>query len=106
MAKFMLLWKKRELGEVTDLSADQPIMWGKLQPGSGLNNQFRELFAFIVDEEQMGVEPPFAAELLDDDNWWLVDERGHRWGISLPGVYLDDNTIGWRWRGEIPKWWA
>jgi hypothetical protein len=106
VSTFLLRWKRRELGEVTDLSVDQPTMCGRFQPGPGLTKRFRELFAFITDEDRMGEEPPFAAELLDDDNWWLVDEQGRRWGISLPGVHQDDNIIGWRWRGEIPEWWA
>jgi hypothetical protein len=106
IATFHLFWKTRELGEVFDLSADQPLMWGELRPGPGLDESFRGLFACIVDEDRTGQDPPFADELLDDENWWLVDSRGKRWGITMPGVYLDDNIIGWRWRGKIPKWWS
>ena len=106
MANFRLLWKTHELGEVFDLSADQPDMWGALLPGPDLKEPFRALFTFLADEDQMGQDPPFADELLDDDNWWLADGKGKRWGISLPGVNLDDCTIGFRWRGAIPEWWS
>jgi hypothetical protein len=104
MAAFRLFWKDRELGEVHDLSGDYPEVWATFRPGPGLDASFRELFAFLVDEERSAEEPPFAEELPDNDNWWLVDDRGKRWGISLPAVYLNDNTIAWRWRGESPTW--
>lgn len=35
--------------------------------------------------------------LLDDDNWFIIDDEKKRVGISLPGIYEEDNQINWRW---------
>src|SRR4051812_35298538 len=99
---YRLFWRDTDLGEVGDLTADYPEMWGAFVPGPGLDTTFQGLFAFVVDEDRIGEEPPFADELLDDENWWLVDGGGTRWGIFLPAVYAD-GAIGWRWRGEAPR---
>src|SRR5258708_3284710 len=104
MASFRLYWKKRQLEVIHDVSGDFPEMYGTFEP-TKLPRTFLELFNFFVDEEKKREEPPFAQELLDDDNWWLVDEQGGRWAIFIPGVYLDDGMVIWRWRtDEKPKW--
>lgn len=51
----------------------------------------------------MKMTPFFAIEkfddnLLDDDNWFIVDDEHKKVGISLPGIYEEDNEINWRWR--------
>ena len=84
-----------------DLAGDFPWVSGRFEP-TNLDDIFRGLFAFLVDEDGSTDEPPFADELLDEEQWWLADGRGKRWGISLPAVHLDDGTIAWRWRGERP----
>jgi hypothetical protein len=104
MFTFRLCWKDHDLGGVEDLSGDYPAVWATFRPGPGLDEAFRELFSFLVDEERCAEDPPFAADLLDEENWWLVDGRGKRWGITLPAVHLDDHTISWRWRGpDFPR---
>jgi hypothetical protein len=104
MATFRLLWKDRDLGEVSNLFGEFPWMSATFRPGRGLNKQFRKLFAFLAAEPPPAQDPPFAEDLLSDDHWWLVDDAEKRWGISLPAVFLDEGSISWRWRGEAPRW--
>src|SRR5262245_56031305 len=104
MSRLKLLWKSRELGSVSDVSGEYPWMHGAFKPATLLDEGFQALFIFLMDEERSNEEPPFNEELLDEGNWWLLDTRGNRWGISLPAVHLDEGTISWRWRGpEIPN---
>lgn len=103
MNSFRLFWKDKELGAILGLSADQPEMYGTLDPPK-LTQPFRELYEFITDEDNYDKDPPFDAELLNDENWYLLDEQGNRWEVYLPAIYPDDFMVCWRWRGEIPKW--
>lgn len=52
----------------------------------------------MVDEDVPSAIEKFDDELIDDDNWFIVDDKQKRVGISLPGIYEDDNEINWRWR--------
>ncbi len=103
MSKFRLFWKDKELGAIADLSSDQPEMYGTLDPPK-LKAPFRKLYEFMANEDNYEKDPPVDAELLNDENWYLVDEAGKRWEIFLPAIYPDDFTVIWRWRGPIPKW--
>jgi len=55
---------------------------------------YRDLFAFITDEDNALEEPPVAAEMLE--NWFIEDKDGKMRAIEIPAVH-DDNTIDWRW---------
>ena len=104
MPRFKLVWKRLELGSVSDVTGEYPWMHGVFKPAAGFDDKFRGLFTFLVDDERSNEEPPFGEELLDEGNWWLLDTRGGRWGIALPAVHLDEGSISWRWRGpEVPS---
>ena len=91
-----LLFQKTCLGEIDDLFFDQPEVHGSFRPASGIDD-FQRLFRWMVDEDNSSKEPPFDDELLNDDNWFVIDDAGQKRGITLPGVY-DDGEIIWRWR--------
>ncbi len=103
MNSFRLFWKDKELGTIIGLSADQPEIYGTLDPPK-LKQPFRKMYAFMADENNYDKDLPVDAELLNDENWYLLDGRGNRWEIFLPAIYPEDFMVSWRWRGEIPKW--
>jgi hypothetical protein len=84
------------LGEITDVEGEFPWMSGTLQPAPAAE-PFGAFFRWMTDEEHASQEPPFEADLLDDDNWFIQDEHGSKTGITVPAVY-GDGLISWRWR--------
>jgi len=93
-----LIFQSSCLGEIEDLFFDQPEVHGMFKPSAGIE-EFQQLFAWMVDEDNSSEEPPFDADLLDDSNWFVIDDSGERRGITVPGVYADGEII-WRWRNE------
>lgn len=59
---------------------------------------FHSFFNWMVDESNIGEDPPFPPELLDEDNWCIEEENGIKRGISIPAVHLFEKSISWRWR--------
>jgi hypothetical protein len=104
MDSYHLYSQDRDLGEVHHLSADFPHAWAHFSPSPGLEATILDLFSFLVDEDRSPEDPPFQTELLDEGNWYVVDTRGRRGGITVPAVYLDEGTIAWRFRGDRPDW--
>lgn len=91
-----LYYQNRCLGWVDGVFLDQPEVHGRFSPAAGIE-PFEDLFAWLVNEDNAGEEPPFDDALLDEANWFVVDNDGRKRGISVPGVY-DDGEIFWRWR--------
>ena len=91
-----LFFQSRCLGEIEDLFFDQPEVHGTFNPSEGIE-KFQHLFAWMVDEDNSSEEPPFDDDLLDDSNWFVIDDAGEKRGITVPGVYADREII-WRWR--------
>ncbi len=57
-----------------------------------------DFFAFMVNEDRdLDKGSPFPDDLLDDKNWWIVEEDGRRRGISVPAIH-DMDLAAWRWR--------
>jgi hypothetical protein len=94
-AFFVLYFGEERLGEVRDVEGDQPWMGGTFLPDERAS-QYRSFFQWMVDEDQTE-DPPFAPDLLDEENWFVCDASGKRRGISIPAVH-DDGAIAWRWR--------
>ena len=84
------------LGSVSGVSYDFPNFYGAFTPNANAEG-YRDLFAFLMDEDASG-EPPFSADLLDEDGWSLEVENGDRVPISLPAIDFDERTIDWRLR--------
>ena len=73
-----VLWRETEVGHIERVGYDFPHFYGRFVPSEHIE-QFRELFTFLMDEDATG-DPPFAADLLDDENWWIVRPSGDRIG--------------------------
>ena len=84
------------LGSIQNINYDFPHFYGKFTP-SAANEEFRKLFAFLMDENAEG-DPPLSAELLDEENWWIKMPDGERVDISIPAIDYNDGTIDWRMR--------
>ena len=91
-----VLWRDTEVGHIERVGYDFPHFYGRFVPSEHIE-QFRELFTFLMDEDATG-DPPFAADLLDDENWWIVRPSGDRIGIFIPAIDLADSSIDWRER--------
>lgn len=72
-------------------------MSGDLALELSLGQEYREFFAFMVDEDKGNIDPPFGPEFLDESNWFIEDDAGTRRGIEIPAVH-DDDSVMWRWR--------
>jgi hypothetical protein len=59
-------WKQTCVGMITDVNYDFPHFYGRFTPAAD-TDEFRQLFAFLMDEDATG-DPPFRPELLDDEN--------------------------------------
>lgn len=92
-----LYWKNTFIGTITEISGDFPWMSGTFHPLE-IDNNMRDFFNFMTDEENGYQEPPFPEDLLDDFNWTIENDKNECKGIYVPAVYLGDSTISWRWR--------
>ncbi len=91
-----LFFKETCLGEITDVCGESHWMSGTLTPTSDAAS-FQDFFRWMVDEENVSIDPPFDEVLLDEDNWFIEQEDGEKVGISVPAVH-ENCEIGWRWR--------
>lgn len=85
------------IGTIASPSQDGPWMSGDISLESSLAPDYREFFAYMVDEVRGDTDPPFGPEFLDESNWFIEDDDGLRRGIEVPAVH-DDDSIMWRWR--------
>ena len=92
-----LIHSNSVIGIITSPSQDGPWMSGDLNLESSVGPEYREFFAFMVDEDQGDTDPPFGPEFLDASNWFIEEDDGTRRGIEIPAVHNDD-SIMWRWR--------
>ena len=84
------------VGSIHSVNYDFPHYYAKFTADTS-NEDYRNLFAFLMDENANG-DPPFSAELLDEENWWIKMPDGSRVDISLPAIDYDDGTTDWRTR--------
>jgi hypothetical protein len=94
---YTLEWKQVPLGRVSQIVYEFPWFSATFAPDPQAAC-FHDFFAFMVDEDAQSQDPPFDAELLDEENWWLVDAQGRRTAISVPAVRVDKGDIAWRKR--------
>ncbi|MBZ5518839.1 hypothetical protein [Bacillus sp. KS1] len=94
----MFLYYQNEcLGKIEGVAVEGPWAYGKIIPNDKMEN-FKDFFRAVIDEDDPFAIEKFDDNLLDDDNWFIVDDEQKRVGISLPGIYEEDNEINWRWR--------
>jgi hypothetical protein len=90
-----LYFRDTLVGTITDVSGDFPWMDGRFHTANP-SPVLIELMRWMTAEEAIGQEPPFAEDLLDGNNWQIVDGNEVR-GIIVPGLHTD-GTVCWRWR--------
>ena len=91
-----VVWRETIIGHIQRVGYDFPHFYGHFVASTNFD-QFRELFDFLMDEEAEG-DPPFSSELLDHENWWIVQPNGDRVGIFIPAIDSTDSSIDWRER--------
>ncbi|MBM79944.1 MAG: hypothetical protein CMJ78_05040 [Planctomycetaceae bacterium] len=96
-----LYWCDTELGTITNLSGDQPWMFGDFEPHAAAQ-KFRLFFDACVNEDDSSddIEALFDPELLADENWHVRKQDLSRLDISLPAIHRADSNISWRWRSD------
>ncbi|WIL36132.1 hypothetical protein QPZ67_04215 [Bacillus stercoris] len=47
--------------------------------------KFKDFFSAVVDEDDPSAIEKFDDELIDDDNWFIVDDKQKRIGIFIAG---------------------
>jgi hypothetical protein len=84
------------LAHITSVSPDGVWMNGDVEftPQAA---PFQSFFSFMTDGSKSHQDPPFAEDLLEDDNWFIEDAAGARRGITMRAIHKD-KTIEWRWR--------
>ena len=87
----------RKIGDISGASQEGVWMCGSLTLAAGLPEIYERFFAFMTNEENDAMEPPFDPELLDPERWSVVDGVGDRRGVEVPAIHADD-AIMWRWR--------
>ncbi len=91
-----LFFREMCLGQVTDVSGESHWMSGTFTPTSDAD-AFKDFFRWMVDEQNISMDPPFDEALLNEENWFIEQEEGQKVGITVPAVQ-EDGEIGWRWR--------
>ncbi|MGG3519759.1 hypothetical protein ABES33_07150 [Bacillus pseudomycoides] len=93
-----LYFKDIELGEITELSADPPWMYGTIHLNEK-SKPFHEYFHGMVDEDNEFDFDSADPEFLAESNWSILDENeGKYLGIDIPAIYIENTIIAWRWR--------
>lgn len=112
-ARYVLFFGDHELGTVEPIEADFPNSAGKLTLAreaweGSTGGRLREYFDHCLEADQIfleeGEEPwqdfiaerePDLADVIDSEDWRLVQEDGASEPITVPLFYLD-GTLGWR----------
>jgi hypothetical protein len=107
---YQLLYKDHVIADVTAEDSDFPSFFGKytLSPELDHIGAMTHVLSYIdysvrvwplieedrTDEIDYEVENKFI-DLIDSEDWWLLDENGEKTGILIP-VFCTDNGINWR----------
>jgi len=92
-----LVHNDQVLGTITSVSQQGNWMSGARSLASPVGYSYRDFFAFMTDEDNSDIEPPFGPEMLDETRRFIEQADGSRRGIEIPAVHAD-GAIDWRWR--------
>ncbi|ANV69996.1 MULTISPECIES: hypothetical protein [Bacillus] len=93
-----LYFKDTEIGEIRDIFAETPWMYGTIHLNDN-SKPYQEYFREMVDEDSTFGFESIDPEFLDDENWSVFDENEEKYlGIGIPAIHIEDTTIAWRWR--------
>ncbi|MBT2714070.1 hypothetical protein J7E23_14665 [Pseudomonas sp. ISL-88] len=62
------------LGKIEGAAIEGPWAYGKIIPNEKMEN-FKDFFRAVVDEDDSSAIEKFDNDLLDDDNWFIVDDE-------------------------------
>ena len=107
---YQLLYKDHVIAEITAEDSDFPTFFGKYTLSAGLDQlpEMTQVLSYIdysvriwplieedrTDEIDYDEENQFI-DLIESEDWWLLDENGEKTGILIP-VFCTDNGINWR----------
>lgn len=91
----MKLFHRSELiGVIRNASGEGTWLTGDLELTPAAQ-AYKDLFAFLTDEDRMLEVPPFSKDMLN--NWYIEDEHGQRKPVFVPAVHNDGKSIEWHW---------
>lgn len=90
-----LLFQKEVIGKISIDSRENAWIYGSYELFQNAG-RFVELFEAMTHESGFD-EAYFDEEWLNDENWFIND-RGKRFGITIPAIYADDGVITFRLR--------
>jgi hypothetical protein len=113
--KYDLCFGESRLASVTRTGADFPNLWGEFRLKESIreDDRLRHVVDYIdysirtaplaeadqQDDARNAEEEKFI-DLIDSNQWFLVDEKGQREPILIP-IFHSEREIGWRWRMRI-----
>lgn len=112
---YRLFFGEVELGEVTEEDGDFPSVFGRFTPVDrgdhpDVRRRVHEYAVYSIEADRLAQdeddpeaydrfaeehEPEFM-DLIESEDWFLVNEAGDRIPILIP-VFSVDNGIVWRW---------
>lgn len=111
--RYKLVFGGVHLGDVTQVDADFPNLFGIFQPANAsdhpeVRRRIDEYVGYSVEADRLTDEPgkydAYAEEnearfldLIESEDWWMEDERGQRSPTLIPN-FCRDSGIVWRWR--------
>lgn len=111
---FTLLYQGVNLGQITLSDWDFPNLTGAFIPETAadhpeIRRRVKDYVQFRIEadrlardtphslEEFLNLTEPAFSDLIDSDEWSLVDEQGRRLRILAP-TFSPDGRVTWRWR--------
>ncbi len=89
-----ILFKREIIGKMTNAYREDYWVHGNFVPDSSYF-KYKKFFDAVVCEDGMD-ETQFDKELLDENNWFIMDKDGPK-GICIPAIY-DEGDISIRFR--------
>ena len=89
-----LYFTNKFLGDIDNINVEGSWMYGEIFPTINMG-EFQDFFTGIVDESNL--EEHKYSEMLEDKNWFILDDKNNKKEIYIPAIY-SDNEISWRWR--------
>ncbi|MER2262076.1 MAG: hypothetical protein ABS934_08665 [Psychrobacillus sp.] len=89
-----LYFLNESLGEIDIIEG--LYMYGEIIPSINME-KFHDFFSGIMDEESNLEEEKYNEEMLDDKNWFNLNDENNKKEIYILAIY-SSNEISWRWR--------
>ncbi|MFP7226431.1 hypothetical protein [Priestia filamentosa] len=90
-----LYFSDEYLGDIESPKVEGLWMYGTIKPTESLE-KYRDFFEALLDEDNQFNEEEYDEKLLNDYNWYIIDDEGKKKGIDLPTIH-PTGDIDWRW---------